>query len=314
VKILIASSIHADAIAQLKQNHDVICQYGASEDELMRLIVDREVLVFRSGVQISAAVMSAAPDLKLLLRAGSGVDNIDMEYVEARGLELVRIPGPGAKAVAELSFAFMLALSRNLLIADSKTRRGEWAKSELTGYLLTGKRLGIVGAGNIGTRTGELGAAWGMDVVGCVEYPNQQVAEQLARRHIRLTTFEEVLRISDYVSIHVPLQPSTRHMVDARALAWMKPSAYLVNLARGGVVDEQALYEALTTGRLAGAALDVHAQEGAGKVSPLAGLPNVILTPHIGAGTYDSQREIGEIVLQQVESYVRSRQPLAVSA
>lgn len=304
MKILIASPIHADALDQLTAKHDVVCQYGASEAELTQLIVDREVLVFRSGVQISASVMAAAPELKLLLRAGSGVDNIDMEYVQTRGLELVRIPGPGAKAVAELSFAFMLALARNLLAADSKTRQGVWAKNELTGYTLTGKRLGIVGAGNIGGRTGQLGAAWGMDVIGCVEFPSPEIADELAQKGIRMTTFEEVMRTSDFVSIHVPLQASTRNLINAETLSWMKPTAYLMNLARGGVVDEQALYEALVEGRLKGAALDVHAQEGPGKISPLASLPNVILTPHIGAGSFDSQREIGEIVVDQVEAYI----------
>lgn len=307
MKILLASSIHSDAINRLKEKHDVVSAFGAKEDALKSLIVDRDVLVFRSGVQISAPVMAAAPNLKLLLRAGSGVDNIDLDYVNAHNLELIRIPGPGAKAVAELSFAFMLALARNLLVADQKTRQGVWAKHELTGYLLTGKTLGIIGAGNIGSRTGQLGAAWGMNVLGCVEAPTQEIAENLAAKGIRLASFEEVLSHSDFISIHVPLQDSTRNLIDAAALALVKPSAYLVNLARGGVVDEQALYEALVAGRLAGAALDVHAREGNGQISPLAALPNVILTPHIGAGTYDSQREIGEIIVSEIEAYVNTR-------
>ncbi len=304
MKILLASSIHSDAIARLEAKNDVVKAFGASEQALEAAITDREVLVFRSGVQISAKVMSAAPNLKLLLRAGSGVDNIDMDYVEAHALELVRIPGPGGKAVAELSFAFMLALARNLLEADQKTRQGTWAKQSLTGYLLTGKTLGIIGAGNIGTRTGSLGAAWGMNVLGCVEHPDKTVEANLAQKGIRLTSREDVLRQSDFVSIHVPLQDSTRNLIDAKALALMKPTAYLVNLARGGVVDEQALYEALVEKRLAGAALDVHAHEGNGQISPLAGLTNVVLTPHIGAGTYDSQREIGEIIVNEIEAYV----------
>lgn len=307
MKILLASSIHSDAINRLKEKHDVVSAFGAKEDVLKSLIVDRDVLVFRSGVQISAPVMAAAPNLKLLLRAGSGVDNIDLDYVNAHNLELIRIPGPGAKAVAELSFAFMLALARNLLVADQKTRQGVWAKHELTGYLLTGKTLGIIGTGNIGSRTGQLGAAWGMNVLGCVEAPTQEIAENLAAKGIRLASFEEVLSQSDFISIHVPLQDSTRNLIDAAAFALVKPSAYLVNLARGGVVDEQALYEALVAGRLAGAALDVHAREGNGQISPLAALPNVILTPHIGAGTYDSQREIGEIIVSEIEAYVNNR-------
>jgi len=297
MKILIASSIYPDAIEILREDHDVVCAFNAKEDLLKEVIVDREVIILRSGVQITAEVMECAPDLKLLLRAGSGFDNIDVDYVNEHGLELIRIPGPGAKAVAEMSFTFMLALARNLLKADRLTRQGHWAKHQLTGELLTGKRLGIVGAGNIGTQVGKLGVAWGMEVIGCVEPATPEEAERLRAEGIRMTDFEEVISTSDFISIHVPLLDATRNLIDKQELAMMKPGAYLVNLARGGVVNEQALYTALTEGSLAGAGVDVHVNEGEGKVSPLAALPNVILTPHIGAGTIDSQREIGDIVI-----------------
>jgi D-3-phosphoglycerate dehydrogenase len=303
MKILIASSIDPQAIAKLKEQHDVVCAFNAKEEDLKSLIGDRDVLIFRSGVQITAEVMESAPDLRLILRAGSGIDNIDVEYVKRKGLRLVRIPGPGAKAVAEMSFALMLALARNVLEADLLTRQGHWAKHQMTGYLLTGKTLGIVGAGNIGTRVGRLGAAWGMEVIGCVEHPSSEAAVKLWENGIQLANMDEVLANSDFVSLHVPLKDSTRHLIDAQALAKMKAGAFLINLARGGVVDEAALYDALRNGHLRGAALDVHASEGNGMISPLAGFKNVILTPHIGAGTFDSQREIGEIVLETIESH-----------
>lgn len=307
MKILIASPIDAEALKKLETQHDVICAFDAKEQTLKSLIQDREVLIFRSGLQVTAEVMESAPDLKLLLRAGSGIDNLDLDYVYRRGLELVRIPGPGAKAVAEMSFALMLALARNILTADHLTRQGRWAKHELTGYLLTGKVLGVVGAGNIGSRVGRLGAVWEMEVLGCVEHPSPAVAVALAQEGIQLADYSDVLSKADFVSLHVPLKESTRNMIDAQALACMKPGAFLINLARGGVVDETALYQALVNGHLAGAALDVHAAEGEGKISPLAELPNVILTPHIGAGTYDSQREIGEIVIRTVETYMSNQ-------
>jgi D-3-phosphoglycerate dehydrogenase / 2-oxoglutarate reductase len=303
MKILIASSIHKDAIQKLEQEHDVICAFNAKDEELKAVIQDREVLIFRSGVQITADVMSSAPNLQLILRAGSGVDNIDINYVEQKGIRLVRIPGPGAKAVAELSFAFMLALSRNLLKADQLTRQGHFAKSQLTGYLLTGKTLGIIGVGNIGSRVAYLGSAWDMQVVGCVEFPTPSRVEDFRKQGVRLTDCKDVLQSADFISIHVPLKASTRYLIDAQALSHVKPEAILVNLARGGVVEESALLAALQEGRLRGAALDVHEAEGEGKLSPLKDLPNVILTPHIGAGTYDSQREIGEIVLQTMAKY-----------
>jgi D-3-phosphoglycerate dehydrogenase len=304
MKILFASSIFPGAIEKIKEEHEVICAFNAKEEELKKQIKDCEVLVFRSGVQISAEVMECAPTLKLLIRAGSGIDNVDVGYVRRKGLRLVRIPGPGAKAVAEMSFALLLALARNVLEADRLTRQGIWAKHELTGFLITGKTLGIIGAGNIGSRVGQLGVAWGLEVVGCVEFPNPAVASKLWEKGIRLADIDEVLAKADFVSIHVPLKDSSRNLINAEAFAKMKPGAFLVNLARGGVVDESALYKALKEGRLLGAALDVHATEGNGTISPLAEFNNVILTPHIGAGTFDSQREIGDIVIETLNSYV----------
>ncbi len=312
MKILIASKIDPTAIEKLEENHDVICAFGADQERLKALIADRDILVFRSGVKISADVMSAAPDLKLLLRAGSGIDNLDVDYVNERGLRLVRIPEPGAKAVAEMTFALMLALARNLLEADRLTRQGHWAKNELYGFLLTGKVLGVIGAGNIGSLVGQRGAAWGMKVLACVEYPSTDRAKQFEKEGIQLTTCEELLSQADFVSVHVPLKESNRNLLDEEMFGYMKPGAYLVNISRGGVVNEEALYRALIEGRLSGAALDVHQAEGEGKVSPLAELKNVILTPHIGANTVDSQREIGEIVLDTVEAFKKEMAPALV--
>lgn len=305
MKILIASKIYAKAIEQLKLKHDVICAFNAPEAELKCLIADRDVLVFRSGVRISADVLGNAPHLKLIVRAGSGLDNIDMNFVEAHNLKLIRVPEPGAKAVAELSFAMMLMLSRDLLRADACTKRGRWIKSEVTGYLLRGKTLGIVGTGNIGSLVGQMGAAWGMNVIGCVDRSDcsEELKADLRAKGIRLTSFDEVIETADYLSIHVPLTNKTRNLLGAAELARMKPGAFLTNLARGGVVNEEALYKELTTeGRLAGAGVDVHVKEGEGQISPLAELPNVVLTPHIGANAIDSQKEIGRIVNELVES------------
>jgi D-3-phosphoglycerate dehydrogenase len=312
MKILIASKIDPTSIEKLEENHEVVCAFGADQEVLKSLIKDRDILIFRSGVKISAEVMATAPDLKLLIRAGSGVDNLDMDYVNQRGLRLVRVPGPGAKAVAEMTFALMLALARNLLEADRLTRQGRWAKNELYGYLLTGKVLGVLGAGNIGSVVAHLGAIWGMKVLACVEHPSSDRADQFERAGIHLTTCEELLSQADFVSVHVPLKESNRNLINEEMLTYMKPGAFLINIARGGIVDEAALYRALVEGRLSGAALDVHQAEGEGKISPLAELKNVILTPHIGANTVDSQREIGEIILETVESFKEEMTPLLI--
>jgi len=320
MNILIASSISKHAIEKLTENHDVICAFNAPEEKLMSLAGDRDVIIFRSGVKISAKVMGAAPNLKYLIRAGSGLDNLDVEYSSKRGLRLVRIPEPGAKAVAELSFAFMLAMSRNLIYANQEWRKGHWVKGEFKGYLLRGKVLGVIGAGNIGSLVGQMGSFWGMTVLGCVdesEYTPETKAD-LTSKGIRLTTFDEVVSNADYLTIHVPLMDSTRNLIDKKVLQNMKSGSYLINLARGGVVNEKDLLEELTKGeRLRGAALDVHENEGEGKVSPLASLPNVILTPHIGAQTLDSQKEIGDRVLEEIDKFEKllkqSEEPITVN-
>lgn len=303
MKILIVSPIDPATIDQLRASHDVLCKFDVKAASLPALLSDREVLIFRSGVDITSEVMASAPDLQLIIRAGSGFDNIDLDYAEQNGIRFIRIPGPGARAVAEMSFALMLALARNLLEADRQWRQGRWVKHELPGHSLRGKTLGIVGAGNIGLSTAKLGVAWGMQVMGCVEHPSPEREVQLHQEGIQLSGLEEMLSKADFVSLHVPLKDSTRNMIDAKALSLMKPSAFLVNLARGGVVDEDALYEALSEGRLRGAALDVHKREGEGKISPLAALRNIILTPHIGASTVDTQREIGEIILEHIDQF-----------
>jgi phosphoglycerate dehydrogenase-like enzyme len=303
MKLLIASPIDPDAIGQLRRKHDVIEAVGADEATLSERIRDREAIIFRSGVSISAGVMSNAPGLKLLIRAGSGLDNLDMDYVTAQGLTLVRIPEPGARAVAELAFAMMLTLARQVLPADRLLRDGHWAKHQIEGHLLRGKTLGIFGCGSIGSQVARMGLAWDMAVVACVKNPTPARVQEMAATGIRLTDAGEVLGSADFLSIHCPLDDSTRDIFDAAAIARIKPGAFLVNLARGGVVVEQALLEALESGNLRGAGTDVHEREGEGQVSPLARLHNVVLTPHMGAGTVDTQREIGQRVIESVDEY-----------
>jgi phosphoglycerate dehydrogenase-like enzyme len=307
MRLLLASQIDGDAEGQLRRRHDVVRAIGASEPELAERAQDRQAIVFRSGVSIGRDVLEA-PELRLLVRAGSGLDNLDMDTVTARGIELRRIPGPGAQAVAEMTFAHMLGLARQLPLADRLLRQGTWAKGKLDAYNLSGKTLGVIGLGSIGTRVAELGAAWGMHVIGCVEHPTDDRRGAYAAKGIELVAdCAAVLEQADFVSVHVPLDDDTRGLIGEAELRRMKPTAFLVNIARGGVVDEEALLEALRDGRLAGAGLDVHIAEGEGAVSPLAELTNVILTPHIGAATVDAQREIGRIVVDIVDGFSREQ-------
>ena len=308
MRLLVASPIHADALSSLQLEHDVRLAIGAPEAELAAAARDREAIIFRSGVTIGAEAL-AAPGLRLLVRAGSGLDNLDLELVTRRGIELQRIPGPGAQAVAELTFGLMLGLARGIVHADRQLQAGHWIKSELVGYNLRGKRLGIVGLGSIGIRVAQLGLAWGMRPIGCVDHPTDERRSAFAAMGIDLVDFDAVLAEGDFVTVHVPLGSTTRNLIGAAELARMKAGAYLVNIARGGVVDETALREALVPrGHLRGAALDVHIAEGEGKVSPLADLPNVILTPHIGAQTIDAQEEIGREIVSIIRRFSGTRE------
>ncbi|MBA2558859.1 MAG: hydroxyacid dehydrogenase [Propionibacteriales bacterium] len=304
MKILLASPIDPQTVNALERDYDVRQAVQAGPFELQAALADRDAVVLRSGVMFSADVLSNAPKLRLLVRAGSGLDNIDVDCARELGIRVVRVPGMSAPPVAEFTFALLLSLARKVSFADRLMRQGHWPKPQLGGALLRGKTLGIVGAGNIGALVGEMGHAWGMRVLGCVADPNHGVARQLLSRGISLADFTEVTTEADFLSIHVPLTDATHHMVDAAVLAQMRPGSFLVNMARGGVVDEKALYDELTTGTtLAGAALDVHEQEGEGVVSRFAELANVVLTPHIGAMAVDSQRLIGARVTELIQAF-----------
>ncbi len=307
MKILLASSIDPAAMEALERDHDVVRAFNAPEDRLVELVSDRGAVVFRSGVRISARVLDAAPNLELLVRGGSGLDNIDLDHAVRRGVQVVRVPGSSAQPVAEMTFALLLGLVRKVALADRLLRDGHWPKAQLGGPLLSGRTIGIVGAGRIGSRVGEMGAAWGMRAIGCTAYRTPEVEASLAARGITLTDFDTVIAESDFVCLHLPLDERTHHVIDAAVLARMKPGSFLVNMARGGVVDEAALLPALTApgGNLLGAALDVHELEGEGVVSPFASLPNVVLTPHIGAMAWDSQRLIGERVVELLSAHER---------
>jgi phosphoglycerate dehydrogenase-like enzyme len=305
MKIILLSAIAPEAAEELGRTHDVSSAIDAPEAELASLLRDREVLVFRSGVSVTADLLDAAPNIRLIVRAGSGMDNIDLEAARRRSIRVVRVPGPSAQAVAEFTFALMLAAMRKVALADRLVRSGRWPKRQLGGNLLHGKTLGVVGAGSIGGRVGELGTAWRMRVLACVNNASEKRCRDYAERGITLTDLETVVAEADVLTLHLPLEASTQHLVNKEFLARMKAGAYLINTARGGVVDEAALHAALESSHLAGAALDVHGNEGHG-IPPLAELPNVVLTPHIGAMALESQGEIGKRIVKILASFQRS--------
>lgn len=303
MRILVASQIAPRALEELAKHHEIVEAVSQPEDVLKERIVGCHAVLFRSGVQITADVMASSPDLQLVVRAGSGIDNIDLDYVAEQGITLARVPGPGARAVAEMTFALMLGLARQMLPADRALREGRWTKYEVRGHLLHGKTLGVYGAGNIGIKVARMGVAWGMRVLACVEENTEQRRRAFAEESIILTPPDTLLSEADFLTLHVPLNDETRGLIGRPELERMKSSAFLITLARGGVVNESALLAALEAGELAGAGLDVHETEGDGHISPLAGRADVILTPHIGATTVDTQDIIGARIVEIVEDF-----------
>jgi D-3-phosphoglycerate dehydrogenase / 2-oxoglutarate reductase len=305
MRVVLASPIDPWITETLRSRHDLV---EAGPGELGEAVADAEIVVLRSGPVLSKDVLAAARRLRVVVRAGSGLDNIDLDAARAAGVRVIRIAGMSAPPVAELTFALLLSLARKVSLADRLIREGHWPKDDLRGPLLRGKTLGIVGAGNIGGLVGQMGYAWGMHVVGCVARPSRALGEQLAQRGVTLADFDAVVEQADFLTLHVPLDATTHHLVDTPVLDRMRPGSLLVNMARGGVVCEKSLHEALLRGdTLAGAALDVHETEGEGTVPVLAALPNVVLTPHIGAMATDSQRLIGARVLELVEACQHGR-------
>ena len=307
MKILLASKMDPEAQAELSAEFDVVSEVRPPRSRLLELLPDRQIIMLRSGVEIDEQVLAAAPRLELVIRAGSGLDNIDREALAARGIRLERIPAPGARSVAEMAFGLMLSVLRRIVEADRSMREARWLKSQLFGRTLDGRTLGIVGLGNIGTQVARLGRAWGMEVVGCVEHPSAAVAAAAGEIGVTLTDLHGVLEQADVVSVHVPLKDSTRSLLGPDELARMRRGAVLIHMARGGVVDEGALLDALRSGHLLGAGVDVHVREGEGLRSPFADLPNVVLTPHLGSTTVDAQRQIGQEILRIVRAHARER-------
>ena len=303
MRILQLSKIDPETLARLADSHEIIDGTGVEQSRVAELIEGCTAVLMRSGLSVGRVELNAAPGLRLIVRAGSGFDNIDVEYAWRRGVRVIRIPGPAAQSVAELALGLAFAVARKIVWADQTMRAGEWRKNDIVGSLVSDKTVGIVGLGSIGTRFAEMCVALGATVIGCVEQPSQLADKRFASKGIRLTDFEETLTGSDLLSIHVPLTPTTLGLLSTKELDSMKPGSLLINTSRGGVVDEQALAAVLERSYpLAGAAVDVHMDESGG--SPLGHLPNVVLTPHIGSTARETQKAIGQRIMEILDAFL----------
>jgi D-3-phosphoglycerate dehydrogenase len=304
MKIVIAEKVSPATIAVLRTEsdwqiltHDQVEKSGG----LANSLADADGLIVRSAVQVDESLLAAAPRLRVIGRAGVGVDNIDADAATRHGIVVMNTPGANAIAVAELTLALMLALARELPRANATMHQGKWEKKSLGGSELRAKTLGILGLGRIGLEVARRARAFGMDVIGHDPF----VAPSVARENeIRLVTVEELFRASDYLSLHVGLTSQTAGIVNASTLATMKPGARIINCARGELIDDASLVDALKAGKLAGAALDVFAKEPL-KDSAYFGLDRVLLTPHIAGSTAEAQEAVGVQIALQVREYLK---------
>jgi len=290
MKVLVCDSISARGVERMREACiDVDVQDTITPEGLLQVIPGYDAMVVRSRTKVRKPVLDAAKQLKVIVRGGVGVDNIEVDYAQAKGVKVLNTPAASTDSVAELTIAYIFALSRPIVQATESLRAGKWEKAKFHGTEVQGKTLGIIGMGRIGMAVGKRAAALGMIVLG---YDSRTVG---AAPFMMMVGIDELLARADYITVHIPLTEESQHMIGADTIAMMKKGVRLIDCARGGVIDEEALYDALVSGHVAGAALDVFENE------PLTdhrlfSLPQVIGSPHMGASTAEATERIGDEV------------------
>jgi D-3-phosphoglycerate dehydrogenase / 2-oxoglutarate reductase len=301
VKIIVAEKISASAIAQLQEPGWTVLTADQLDGRLAEHLESADALIVRSAVQADAKLLEHAKKLRVIGRAGVGVDNIDLEAATHKGIAVMNTPGANAVAVAEQTLGMMLAMARHLCRADALTHAGKWEKKSLQGTELRGKTLGVIGLGRIGLEVARRARAFAMELVAHDPFVSVAIAKE---QGIRLTGLDELYSTADYITLHVGLTPQTAGMINAASIAKMKKGVRLVNCARGELVNESDLAQALKQGQVAAAALDVFAEEPP-RNSPLLALENIVLTPHVGGSTHEAQEAVGVQIAQQVKEYLK---------
>jgi D-3-phosphoglycerate dehydrogenase / 2-oxoglutarate reductase len=304
-RILVADPLAEDGLARLREAAVVDVRTKLPPAELIEAVRGADALVVRSETKVTEPVLEAGAALKVVGRAGVGVDNIDVATATRKGILVVNAPRGNIVAAAEHAVGLLLALARNIPQADASVRRGEWLRSKYVGVEIRGKTLGVVGLGNIGSEVAKRAQGLEMEVIAFDPAVPPERAEQF---NVELVSLEDLFARSHFVTIHAPLVEGTRNLIDARVLALARPGARLVNAARGGIVDEAALYQALVDGPLAGAAADVFVEEPV-RENPLLTLPNFVATPHIAASTVEAQASVAFDVAEDVLAVLRGELP-----
>jgi len=303
MKVLITDPLAEEGIERLRceEGFEVREKAGLKEEELINLIADYHALIIRSGTKVTRRIIEAAQNLKVIGRAGTGVDNIDIESATKKGIVVMNAPGGNTISAAEHTVSMMLALSRNIPQANASLKRGEWDRKKFMGTEVYGKTLGIIGLGRIGREVARRARGLKMRVVAYDPFISKEKAEGMG---VRLLSLEELLPQVDFLSIHTPLTSQTRGLIGEREISLMKRGVRIINCARGGIIQEDALYQALKAGKIKGAALDVF-EKGKPFDSPLLKLDSVIITPHLGASTEEAQKRVAMDIATQVIDFLK---------
>ena len=308
MKVLVTDKSAEEALQVLKDAGHEVTYDEMDHDTLLKEIPNYDGLMVRSRTKATTEIVEAGAkgNLKVIGRAGIGVDNIDIETAGNLGIKVVNSPTGSTKSVAELAIAHMLSLARFVPKADSTMKKGEWIKKQLKGTELNGKTLGLIGSGYIAQHVAGVANCLGMNVL---VYSPHCTDEKASKMGAKKMDFEDLLKQSDFVSLHIPHTNESHYLFNEKTIDLMKPNSYLVNVARGGVVEENALFNALKSGKLAGAAVDVFEQEPPEKNNKLLSLDNVILSPHLGASTKEAQIQAGTVCAEQINKVLKGETP-----
>jgi len=304
MRILVCDNLEKAAVEKLQSASGVAVDERPSmtDDELTRIIGDYDALIVRSKTRVSAGLIEQATRLRVIGRAGTGVDNIDVSAATSRGVVVMNAAAGNTVTTAEHTMAMLLSLARQIPQADASTKSGHWEKNRFLGVELMGKILGIIGLGRIGATVATRARAFGMNVLAYDPYFTREAARELG---IEIVALDDVLARSDFITLHTPLTDETRGLINAAAIEKMKSGVRLINCARGGLIDERALVDAIRAGKVAGAALDVFEQEPTPADNPLLALEQVITTPHLGASTTEAQLGVATMIAEQVLDYLK---------
>ena len=297
MRILVVEPLAAEGIDLLRGHHEVDEKVGLAREEIIAILPDYDALVVRSQVKADAEMIAAGTRLVVIGRAGVGVDNVDLDAATRAGITVVNAPTGNTIAAAEHTLALLFGLARHTADAHASMKAGEWKRSKFTGRELRGKTLGIVGLGKIGQAIAVRARGMEMTVIGSDPFVTP---EQAATFGVDLVTFDDIVARADVVTVHVPKTKTTAGMINREVMARMKPGVILLNVARGGIIDEQDLADALRDGVIAGAGIDVYTAEPPAADSPLLSAPNTLLTPHLGASTEEAQIAVAEEVAEQI--------------